>query len=72
MVVILKVGELKRLLDCAHSDNEEVRIVIKTNNSFIGGSRPTVGISHANIGFDWERGWFLLVPNEDLIKVDEV
>jgi hypothetical protein len=64
----MKVGELKRTLDNANDDTE-VMIVVKLPFSTVGGT-PVVPVKFAHEGFDWDKGKFILTPEESLMPSD--
>lgn len=69
----MKFSELKRLVDLHYRDDgrddPEVVVQIKLPYSTVGGS-PTVKIKNAYMGFDWDAGKFILVPEEPLTPSD--
>ncbi len=69
----MKFSELKRLVDLYHRpdhhEDPEVVIQIKLPYSTVG-SMPTVKLKSVQMGFDWDHGKFILVPEENLTPSD--
>lgn len=69
----MKFSELKRLIDLHYqsgrNDDSEVVVKIKLPYTTVGGM-PTVKIKSAQMGFDWDKGKFVLWPEEDLTPSD--
>lgn len=65
----MKFSELKKLIDLHYqsgrNDDSEVVVKIKLPYTTVGGM-PTVKIKSAQMGFDWDKGKFVLWPEEDL------
>jgi hypothetical protein len=70
---MMKLSELKHIVDCHHRDGHyedpEVVIAIKLPYSTVGGS-PTVKVKTMWMGFDWDHGKFIIIPEEDLTPSD--
>jgi hypothetical protein len=69
----MKLSELKRLVDLHHRDGhyEDPEVVIKINlpYSTVGGL-PNVKVKSMWMGFDWDHGKFIIIPEEDLTPSD--
>lgn len=67
----MKVSELKKALAHINGryEDDEVVVVVKTPHQTVGGT-PIVPVSHANAGFDWDNGKFMIFPEEKLQKAD--
>jgi hypothetical protein len=69
----MKLSELKHIVDLHHRDGHyedpEVVIAIKLPYSTVGGS-PTVKVKTMWMGFDWDHGKFIIIPEEDLTPSD--
>ena len=61
----MKVSELIAILERANPE-DDVRIRIKSPGTV--GQSPTVDVKSASSGFDWDRGFFLIFPVDDLSK----
>ena len=70
----MKLRELKKLVDRAVEtarDYEDHDVVIAVQLPYTTvGARPTVPVSVAFKGFDWENGLFILTPEENLTPAD--
>ena len=69
----MKFSELKKLIDLHYqsgrNDDSEVVVKIKLPYTTVGGM-PAVPIKSAQMGFDWDKGKFILLPEEDLTPSD--
>jgi hypothetical protein len=69
---MMKVGELYehigRIVTYGDADAEVV-IQIKLPYNTVGGS-PVVKVKQVQMGFDWDSGKFIIVPEEDLTPSD--
>jgi hypothetical protein len=65
----MKLSELHRIVNLYHRDEHyedpEVVILIKLPYNTVG-SRPMVPVKNITMGFDWESGRFIIMPEEDL------
>lgn len=64
----MKVSELKRKLEHA-KDDDNVVVAIKLPFVTVG-ALPSVPISLAFTGFDWDNGKFILTPEENVTPAD--
>ena len=64
----MKVSELKQKLEHAN-DDDSVMIAIKLPFVTVG-PIPTTSVKYAFTGFDWEKGKFILTPEENLTPSD--
>jgi hypothetical protein len=64
----MKVSELKQRLECANDDDDVCVPILLPYNTV--GAIPTVSIMFAYSGFDWERGKFIITPEENLTPAD--
>ena len=69
----MKLSELHRIVNLYHRDEHyedpEVVILIKLPYNTVG-SRPMVSVKNITMGFDWEAGKFIIMPEEDLTPSD--
>ncbi len=68
----MKLSQLKQLVDrqtLMERDDPEVVIQIKLPYSTVG-AQPSVTLKSAHMGFDWDAGKFILIPEEELIPSD--
>lgn len=70
----MKLSELKHLVDLAVKtsqdyDDHEVVIAVKLPYTTVGAT-PNVPVKLAFKGFDWEKGKFILTPEENLTPAD--
>ena len=68
----MNLSELKQLVDRYYRpehEDPEVVIEIRLPYSTVGGT-PTVKIKNVGMGFDWDRGKFILRPEEPLCPED--
>ena len=69
----MTLTELKNAVDSAlqyEKNPERINVVISTKLPYLTcGARPSVGVEHANIGFDWEANQFRLTPTEELMEI---
>jgi hypothetical protein len=69
----MKLSELHRVVNLyhreGHYEDPEVMIMIKLPYTTVG-SRPMVSVRSTNMGFDWEKGKFIITPDEDLTPAD--
>lgn len=69
----MTLTELKNAIDRAvqyEKNPERINVVISTKLPFLTcGARPSVGVKHANMGFDWEANQFRLTPMEELMEI---
>lgn len=69
----MKLSELHRLVNLYHRpdhyENPEVVIKIKLPYSTVGG-QPTVPVKSMHMGFDWDKGKFIIYPEEELTPSD--
>ena len=69
----MKLSELHRVVNLyhreGHYEDPEVMIMIKLPYTTVG-SRPMVSVRSTNMGFDWEKGKFIITPEEDLTPAD--
>lgn len=70
----MKLSELHRLVNLMYDQNkawkdEEVVIQISLPYSTVGGM-PTTPVKYANSGFDWDKGKFIIIPEEKLTPAD--
>lgn len=71
----MKLSELHRLVNVYHDEERmmredpEVVIQIKLPYSTMGG-QPTVPVKSLQMGFDWDHGKFILIPEENLTPAD--
>jgi hypothetical protein len=70
----MKLSELYQIVNRSYDPSQPLRdaeVVIKVRLPFTTiGAVPTVAVNHANMGFDWESGKFLIKPVEELCPVD--
>lgn len=64
----MKVSELKQRLECAN-DDDNLCVAIKLPFNTVG-AIPVVGVTVAFSGFDWDRGKFIIAPEETLTPAD--
>ena len=64
----MKVSELKQKLEHAN-DNDSVMVAVKLPYATVG-PIPTISVKYAFTGFDWEKGKFILTPEENLTPSD--
>lgn len=64
----MKVSELKQRLESAN-DDDTVSIAIKLPFVTVG-AIPVVDVTVAFSGFDWDRGKFIITPEENLTPSD--
>ena len=69
----MKLSELHRVVNLyhreGHYEDPDVMIMIKLPYTTVG-SRPMVAVRSTNMGFDWEKGKFIITPDEDLTPAD--
>lgn len=68
----MKLSELKKYIDHHpkyERDDPDVVIQIKLPYSTVG-ARPSVGVKSVQMGFDWDAGKFILIPEEPLTPSD--
>jgi hypothetical protein len=68
----MKLSELKQFVDLYYRpghEDPEVVIQIKLPYSTVGGT-PTSKIKNISMGFDWDKGKFILRPEESLCPED--
>jgi hypothetical protein len=69
---MMKLSELKKYVDRYleyERDDPEVVIQIKLPYSTVG-AQPSVGAKSVQMGFDWDAGKFIIVPEEPLTPSD--
>lgn len=68
----MKLQELKLIIDCYAEQSRfldnEVMVYIKVPNSI--GATPAVKVNHAQAGFDWNNGRFLIGCEQELMVAD--
>lgn len=64
----MKVSELKQRLESAN-DDDDVCVAIKLPFATVG-AIPTVNVELVFSGFDWDRGKFIVTPEENLTPAD--
>jgi hypothetical protein len=64
----MKVSELKHKLEHAN-DDDNVMVAIKLPFSTVG-AIPMTSVKYAFTGFDWEKGNFVITPEENLTPAD--
>jgi hypothetical protein len=70
----MKLSELKAIIDRSvehmrEGEDKEVMIAVKLPYTTVG-SIPMVPVKYAFNGFDWEKGKFVLTPEENLTPAD--
>ena len=69
----MKLSELHRLVNVYQErmmrEDPEVVVQIKLPYSTMGG-QPTVSVKSLQMGFDWDHGKFILIPEENLTPAD--
>jgi hypothetical protein len=69
----MKLSELKEIID-VHMASEytpkDVKVVVRVVRPHSIGALPTVDIQHANMGFDWDHGKFILTAESDLREIN--
>jgi hypothetical protein len=69
----MKLSELHQIVNLYHRDDHyedpQVVILIKLPYNTVG-SRPMVPVKNITMGFDWESGRFIIMPEEDLTPSD--
>lgn len=70
----MKLSELKKIVDFdaereLHREDREVVIAIKLPYTTVG-PIPTIPIKSVRLGFDWERGKYILTAEEELMPAD--
>jgi hypothetical protein len=69
----MKFSELHQLVNLYHRDGHhedpEVVIQIKLPYDTVG-AMPSVKVKNVQMGFDWEKGKFIITPEEDLTPSD--
>jgi hypothetical protein len=66
----MELKRLKQLIDKTievDEDNKYLNVVITLSEPSVGG-RMMTNVSHANAGFDWERGQFRIEPEEKIVR----
>ena len=69
----MKFSELKRLVDLHHRPDhyEDPEVVIQIKLPYVTvGAKPSVSLKSVQMGFDWEHGKFILMPEENLTPSD--
>jgi len=69
----MKFSELHRLVNLYHRDghHEDPEVVIRIKLPYVTvGSMPTVKVKTVQMGFDWDAGKFIIVPEEPVTPSD--
>ena len=69
----MKFSELKKLVDLYYRDDsrDDPRVVIQIKLPYntVGGT-PVVDVKNLQMGFDWDSGKLIIVPEEDITPSD--
>ena len=73
----MNLEEFKQAIDFAHQQcehpyqtPEEITVRIPVFRLGGAGHRPCVDVTNATLGFDWEKGSFLIIPAKELREID--
>lgn len=68
----MKLSELKSLIKHIEStrDNDDLELMIKIFRVGSLGPTPSVGINSINVGFDWNLGRLIIIPEKQLREID--
>lgn len=70
----MNINELKDKVDLYHphiDKNNPSEVVIQLSTPGIG-TTPCVGVENIYAGFDWDHGKLLIIPNEPIVKKNDI